>query len=400
MNRFTKGIALLLVLLISLTLFGCDTARDDRRWFSADAYKGAFSDTGYFYLAEGYLYYADFAAGVNISLCPKVGCKHNNDLTCEGWVGSAEEQMFCYGDKLYYLVYDMYGTHLYRRNLDGTGLATVATLCEDYLKELENCYIKFEKKVVSGGYLYYTAQVCSYESVNNELTSKYLYTLLMQLDLKTGKEKTLLKRDNGISLVAAKGSRIRYAVGDSIGEVDISDLSALKEAYKKTMIQMVELDTVTGKEKVLFEKSKYDYFTLESYSGNKLIYLTYESEDDYTGIYRVYDISTGKDAFFYEGAIENLIAGRYSLSKDPHDPKQYVLLDLENGKELPCHSFYDSGCVYRLVSASDEAVILRRYPRPENGVGNITEQVYSYVPVAALEDGLQETDFIDYYIER
>lgn len=392
--------SIFMVLVLCVGLSGCNTARDDRRWFSADAYKGAFSDTGYFYLAEGYLYYADFAAGVNISLCPKVGCKHNNELTCEGWVGSAEEQMFCYGDKLYYLDSDMYGTHLYRRNLDGTGLATVATLCEDYLKELENCHIKFEKKVVSGGYLYYTVEVRAYESVNNELTSKYLYTLLMQLDLKTGKEKTILMRYSGITLVAAKGSRIRYILGDNIGEVDISDLSALKEAYKKTMIQMVELDTVTGKEKVLFEKSKYDFFTLESYSGNKLIYLTYESEDDYTGIYRVYDISTGKDAFFYEGAIENLIAGRYSLSKDPHDPKQYVLLDLENGKELPCHSFYDSGCVYRLVSASDEAVILRRYPRPENGVGKITEQVYSYVPVAALEDGLQKTDFIDYYIER
>lgn len=392
--------SIFMLLVLCVGLFGCNTARDDRSWGSADVYKGAFSDTGYFYLAEGYLYYADFAAGVNISLCPKVGCKHNNELTCEGWVGSAEEQMFCYGDKLYYLVYDMYGTHLYRRNLDGTGLATVATLCEDHLKELENCHIKFEKKVVSGGYLYYTAEVRAYESVNNELTNKYLYTLLMQLDLKTGKEKTILMRYSGITLVAAKGSRIRYILGDNIGEVDISDLSALKEAYKKTMIQMVELDTVTGKEKVLFEKSKYDFFSLVSCSGNKLIYLTYESEDDYTGIYRVYDISTGKDAFFYEGAINNLIAGRYSLSKDPHDPKQYVLLDLENGKELPCHSFYDSGCVYRLVSASDEAVILRRYPRPENGVGNITEQVYSYVPVAALEDGLQETDFIDYYIER
>ena len=369
--------SIFMVLVLCVGLSGCNTARDDRRWFSADAYKGAFSDTGYFYLAEGYLYYADFAAGVNISLCPKVGCKHN-----------------------YYLNFDIYGTHLYRRNLDGTGLATVATLCEDYLEELENCHIKFEKKVVSGGYLYYTAEVRAYESVNNVVTGKYLYTLLMQLDLKTGKEKTLLKRDNGIVLVAAKGSRIRYIVGDSIGEEDISDPEALKEAYKNYFRQVVELDAATGKENTLFEKSKYDFFSLEYYSGSKMIYLTYESEDDHTGIYRVYDISTGKDAFFYEGAINNLIAGRYSLSKDPNDPKRYVLLDLENGKELPCHSFYDSGCVYRLVSASDEAVSLRRYPRPENGVGTITEQVYSYVPVAALEDGLQETDFIDYYIER
>lgn len=399
MRKF-RIMALILAVLLLLGASGCDAWRDNEGWTSADAYKGAFSDTGYYYLAEGFLYYADFATGINISLCPRVGCKHNDELICEGWIGSAEEQMFCYGDKLYYLDSDTYGTHLYRRNLDGTGLATVATLCDDYLKELENCHIQFLKKVVSGGYLYYTAEVRAFESVDNVVTGKYLCTLLMQLDLKTGKEKTLLKRDNGISLVAAKGSRIRYIVGDSIGEEDISDPDALKEAYKNRIKQAVELDVATGKENILFEKSKYDFFSLEYYSGSKMIYLTYESEDDSTGIYRVYDISTGKDAFFYEGAINNLIAGRYSLSKDPNDPKRYVLLDLENGKELPCHSFYDSGCVYRLVSASDEAVILRRYPRPENGVGDITEQVYSYVPVAALEDGLQETDFIDYYIQR
>jgi hypothetical protein len=160
------------------------------------------------------------------------------------------------------------------------------------------------------------------------------------------------------------------------------------------------LDTDTGTETFLFEKTRYDFYSLEVYFEDKLIYLTHEQSNSFTGKYRIYDIVTGKDTFFYEGEINNLIAGRYSLSHPQEDRNQYTLLDLQTGKELPCCNFYENGTHIRLVSTSDKAVILMRNPIPAEGEFRITERAYFYVPIRALADGLQEEDCIDFYVWR
>ena len=185
-----------------------------------------------------------------------------------------------------------------------------------------------------------------------------------------------------------------------IGELDTNDFEAFDNAYKNAKAWLIQLDTENGTETVLFEKTRYDFYALEAYSEDKLIYMTRESPDLFTGIYRVYDIATGKDTFFYEGEINNLIAGRYSLSHPQEDRNQYTLLDLQTGKELPFCNFYENGTHIRLVSASDKALILMRNPIPAGGEFRITERAYFYVPIRALADGLQEEDCIDFYIWR
>ena len=392
---------LIALLIIILCLAGCNQEAKADKWVGADSYDGAFSNTGYFYLAENVLYYADFATGINVCLCPKVGCQHDNEDICEGWLNDVDGQMFYWNGGLYYLARDGYGVHLCRRNEDGTGLSAIATLCEEYLEDEQKRSIRFANKIITGGYLYYTAEIEIIEVIDGVSRPKTERCLLRQLDLKSGQEKTLVETtDQGIALVAAKDGSVRYQLSEMIGEVDTNDYEALDNAYKNAKTWLIQLDTDTGTETFLFEKTRYDFYSLEVYFEDKLIYLTHEQSNSFTGKYRIYDIVTGKDTFFYEGEINNLIAGRYSLSHPQEDRNQYTLLDLQTGKELPFCGFYENGTHIRLVSASDKAVILMRNPIPAEGEFRITERAYFYVPIRALADGLQEEDCIDFYVWR
>jgi hypothetical protein len=193
---------LIALLIIILCLAGCNQEAKADKWVGADSYDGAFSDTGYFYLAENVLYYADFATGINVCLCPKVGCQHDNEDICEGWLDDVDDQMFYWNGGLYYLTGDGYGVHLCRRNADGTGLSAIATLCEEYLEDEQKRSIRFANKIITGGYLYYTAEIEIIEVIDGVSRPKTERCLLRQLDLKSGQEKTLVETtDQGIALV-------------------------------------------------------------------------------------------------------------------------------------------------------------------------------------------------------
>ena len=62
------------------------------------------------------------------------------------------------------------------------------------------------------------------------------------------------------------------------------------------------------------------------------------------------------------------------------------------------HAFYGEGVEtnIKMVNPMGDYVILRRYRRPEPS-SSIGEQIYFFVPISALADGLQEADCTDYY---
>ena len=397
MKKPTRILAALLI--IFLCLAGCNQEANADRWVAPDSYDGVQSKTGYFYLQSGFLYYTDFATGNSVCLCARAGCWHDDEKLCDSWIGSGAE-MFFWEEKLYYLQPSAYGPHLYRRNQDGTGLATVATLCQSYMEEDRNISIQLQEKVVTGGYLYYTAEVQAVVNEDGHSMHKTQYYLLQQVDLKTGKEKTILKDELVFSLVSAKGNRIRYRTGEEVKElvgIDKPDHDTICNAYKNTKTWITELDIGTGKETVLLESNVYNLFSVEIVDDERIIYMSYESDDIYSAIYYSCDLRTGKSEFYYEGDLGNTIDGRYSLYRDSQR-RETLLVDIETKQELPIHAFYGEGVEtnIKMVNPVGDYVILRRYRRPEPS-SSIGEQIYFFVPISALADGLQEADCTDYY---
>ena len=388
----------LLVICLCLCLVGCSDREKEEAWVVPANYDGVQSETGYFYPKEGFLYYTDFSSGISVCLCSRAGCQHDNQDLCDSWIGSHVE-MFFWEDKLYYLKSTAYGPCLYRRDQDGGGLTTVATLCETYLEEENGISIQIGKQAVTGGYLYYTADVQAVRFVGDRSELVTLYSLIQQIDLKSGKEKTILKDELGVNLVAAKGDRIRYRTADKMANLDGADHDAICNAYKNTKTRIIERNVATGEETVLLEKTKYDFFSAEIILDDKIIYMSYESDDANNAYYYSYDLRTKETAFYHKGNLVGAFAGRYCLHWDSQR-KQTILFDFETGQELPIHSFYgdDATAYITVVNPAGDYVILRRYCRPVSGGGSVGEMVYFYVPISALSDGLQEKDCTDYYV--
>ena len=398
MKRRVLAVILTAVLLLSLA--GCNHEAKADKWVGPDSYDGVQSKTGYFYSREGFLYYTDFATGTSVCLCSRAGCLHNDEDLCDSWIGSGAE-MFFWEEKLYYLQTSAYGPQLYRRNQDGTGLATVATLCQAYMEEDRAISIQLQEKVVTGGYLYYAAEVQAVVNEGGHSTHKTQYYLLQQVDLKTGKEKTILKDELSFSLVAAKGNRIRYRTGEEtkgLEGIEQPGHDTICNAYKNTKVWIAEMDTGTGEETVLLESNVYDLFSVEIVDDERIIYMSYESDDPYSAIYYSCDLRTGKSEFYYEGDLVSTIGGRYSLYQDSQR-KETLLVDIETKQELPIHAFYggDTETYIKMVNPVGDYVILRRYCRTASGSSSVGEQVYFFVPISALADGLQEDDCTDYY---
>ena len=142
---------LCLVVLMSLPLFGCGedqgTAQapeasspaweDESSWVLAQTKPCALTDEGFYFASEnGTLCFADTSNGISVCLCSKPGCLHNTEW-CDAIVSSApiSRPMFFWNHHIFYVAEDEFGTHVYRRNADGTAKTVVADLGTRYIEE-------------------------------------------------------------------------------------------------------------------------------------------------------------------------------------------------------------------------------------------------------------------------
>lgn len=394
----------LIMLLLCLHMTGCSqTGTSSGQWKMAQEgyYTGAFSETGYYYSLDGIAYYVDFSTGINICLCPKVGCPHDDEIICEGALRNVVgRDMYYWNNHLYYIRRDGYGQHLYRRNSDGTGEVAVATLCHQFLEEDRETFLNVGRSVLVDGYFYYTVEISRPEMSENVMTSlEYERTVLMQLNVNTGEDRVLLdSMDDGYAakLIAAKGTDVLYTYCRVIEQDEYETTEEYFQIRDKEKVKLMRLDTKTGKSKELFEKTGAEIEATVGVYNGKLYYYQYVSQHELR--YFTYDINTGKEQIFYEGMINNLIAGRYQLSKkDQSDYEVWILQDLQEGKELPCEAFYEGTQIFLVENENDTGIILRHRAVNMSG-GEIREQTWSYVPMDTLADGLQRSDCIDFYV--
>lgn len=396
----------LLALLLCLPLVGCNqAATSSGQWKMAQEgyYTGAFSDTGYYYSLDGIAHYVDFSTGANVCLCPKVGCLHDDEVSCEGALRNISgKDMYYWNDGLYYIRRDDYGQHLYRRNSDGTGEESVATLCKQFLEEDRKAFLHLRRTVLADGFFYYTAEI-SRPALSDSVVTGWDHerTVLMQLNVRTGAEQVLvdsMEEGYAAEVIAARGTEVLYTYGRVIGEDEYETPDEYQQIRDKEKIKLVQMDTKKEKRKELFEKTGAELDTTVGVYNGKLYYYQFISK--YVFRYFTYDLTTGEERKFYEGTINNLIGGRYQLSKkDQLDNEVWILQDLQEGKDLPCEAFYEGNQVFLLENGNDTGIILRHRATNMTG-GVIQEQTWSYIPMDALADGLQRSDCIDFYVYR
>ena len=389
-----------LSVILCLSLLGCGkqpTISGD--WVPAAQQKGCFSDTGYYFLsAEGLLHYTDLSSGTTVSLCPKVGCSHEDPETCEGHIGGSGRNMYFWNDGLYYLGNDVYGTHLYRRNADGTALSKVLTLCEDYMEELGQVNVVIQFSVAVDGLLYYEAELSSFADSGSELAAEDVASVIRRIDLRAGKEETLLEdKESNLQLLCARTDGFLYS---SAKQLHLKDYPTQEDYFAesgKQACRFYQWSAETNQSTLLFEKTVSEGSPHQNQlGGNKILCSNSAFENDVlTYTYYTYDLSTGEYIQMYHGLIDILIAGRYRYSRASMGQRsEWVLEDLESGKQLPCVQFYDGNCFIRLQCVSAKGTVLTRASK-DGG-----ERIYFYIPTEALADGLQLEDCLDFYTEN
>lgn len=161
------------------------------------------TEEGFYHIMNACLCYTDFATGYTVFLCSKPGCLHGeaksgrDRMKCDAFVtGGGVTMMFCYGDCLYYVTDEVeYGYELHARNLDGTGLRDITTLCGALLAP--DAGVQIGSWVLAYDDLYYTVNVDRVIEVEeNSFTSEHSMKVLARYDLSSGKEEILLCVDD------------------------------------------------------------------------------------------------------------------------------------------------------------------------------------------------------------
>lgn len=399
MKCIPRALLAILIVVLLLPLAACGEKTDSPgAWIPANQQKGCFSDTGYYFISGGLLHYADLSNGTTVNLCPKVGCQHDDADTCDGHLGGSGNNMFFWNKGLYYIDQDVYGSHLYRRNADGTALSRVMTLCEDYMEELGQINVVIQRVAAVDGMLYYEASLSTFSSSGSEQSAEDVASVIRRIDLRTGKEETLLEdNENSLQLLCARADGFLYS---SVKQLHLEDYNSQEDYFaesQKQLCRFYQWNKEDQKSTLLFEKPVSECAPHQNQiGGNKILCATSTYENDVlTYTYYIYDLSTGNYTQMYHGLIDILIAGRYRYSRVSMEQRnQWVLEDLESGKQLPCVQFYDGNCNIRLQCTSAKGTVLIRQSKA--GV----ERIYFYIPTEALADGLQLEDCLDFYTEN
>ena len=346
---------------------------------------GVFSESGYYYAEyPSILKYTDLSNGTTVYLCQKVGCNHTDPELCEAYIGSeGEKKLFFWNDGVYYQVNDQHGTQLCRRNADGTGLSVVATLCKDYMEEDKEIDCKFQDGIILDGKLYYyTAVYAIVETEPSIFTSENIFDLINCVDLRTGKEETLVKKDGGRLHLAGIQDGVLY-----YEETDMGDTSA--ENYTDTMgelpSRLKRYNLSTGETDTVFEKKLDDFRGLEAIIGSKVYYLDTTAEGK---VYRCYDMKDGADTQIATGHV-TILNERYLLRRSQNKDWDWELVDMQKEKTLPCFFF---GQRLSVMNMSDQGAV---FDLKEYVDGKHTgKHTYFYASFQSLADGIQEEDCV------
>ena len=384
MRVIFRMLAVVLCACLLLCLFGCRKPDADAGWMSRTDTYGSMSDTGYYYTDKSkFLYYVDFQSNVNVSLCQKVGCTHDDADTCEAYLGT--ERVLLWSDHLYYLANDTYGTHLYRRDATGQNLTTIGTLCEDIMREEQDISINIADTLIASGYLYYYAMVNKMERTENGVNSVSYKDVIRRIDLASGKETSVVESgDSRLELIGIRGQELLYSsilLPEGVTEENASELLA------NTTTKLILRNVDTGEERLLFEKHRSQYQGLSAFIDGKIYYLYYNGSEKYNA---VYDVDSGAQTELPSGFL-SVINSRYILLRDKDF--HYTLLDMQKNQEIPVAV---ENAYLSIYCASNQGVIFKYSDRKAmDGQKRLSR--YAYVASDALADGLQKSDLIVFY---
>ena len=378
-------VVLLLALPVSL-LAGCGEEKpSDQQAAPRTMMNSVFTDEGYYYEDNGRLHFFDFTSGQTVCLCSRAGCKHEDTL-CDAFV-SGPVSFFVWEDKLYYVCGDMSGEtsgmKLYRRDLDGTGLYEVGTLCEEFIKE---------KKVITPNYfaaangkLYYGAEIENRPGPGEVAFENLDRSVIRSMDLKTGKEETLAEhKEARLIMWAISGEKLLYEEQHIPRNYKDPDF---KEQVQASSTFLRQYDLTSGENKLLMEKKIKDGLSYKWIKGSKLYYNR-----------SIYDLRTGEETLLTDEEGLTFINEKYALRYErdeerPGEGWQYIY-DLQQKKDLPMEM---DGGISIPAKTEDKMVIRVRRSVPGSTTGS--SNTYCYVPVEALADGLQESDCKEIYTQ-
>ena len=364
-------------------------------WVWASNDNGAFSDVGYYYLtSEGFLYFLDTENALSVCLCSKVGCLHDKEEDpfkreeCEAklsGIGSITP-VFYWDGGLFYVEADAYGTHLYRRNADGSGMTKVSTLGSQYTKEQKS--VELFSFAIADGCLYYDAEVDSV--VQDETGAGVVQRELCyigRVNLQTGKDETLFSDANNYLMLCAAASDAALILSKGQPDLPVDD-PGYAEALLNESAELLFWNGTVGEPVEVFQKTIRQCANITLVADGYVFYKGSTKESIAT--YR-YDLRTGAEEKISDSAIRH-INGRYALRMD--NAGIWKVYDLQ-AKAFLTNDFSEDSLAIGTVS--EDGFILLRGIREGN---SIKERIYCYVTLMALEDGLQEADLMPFYTRQ
>lgn len=396
--------ALLLTLLFCMGLTACGEERPEgggdngQTWVGANENAGAFSDQGYYYLPtnqQSNLSYLDISTGLTTVLCSKAGCQHNSEEVCEAFVIPSsvfgEGGMCFWNDSLYYLSLTGYGIDLVRRNATGTDMAVIGTLGDKYIADQKSVQTKVFAQVAHFWYYYAEVDGSVWNENAQQYESKQVLSYISRIDLRTGKEEILIEETDTLNFYAAKNDAVLFSTLKR-PDADILDRDAYREQLAECPVVLKRWDAQTGQVTTLLEKAHSEFTGLQGVFDGKLYY--YGTVDFKTNLY-IYDLETGEDALLADRESMWFWSGGYAYCRDQETNGDWYILELKSGKKLP--NEIETGSI-RFTSGSDHGCILALTVQP--GDGSPKEHRMCYVSYAALADGLQEADLMNFYTWR
>ena len=393
MKAFAKMVSILLALLMVLSLCSCAKKEEaSNEWVGmSGASEGAISDTGYYYLNQGLLYYVDFQNGVNVCLCSKAGCSHDGS-GCEAEIplnSGVLSTMFYWNGGIYFTGLDYYGCNLYRRNADGTGQSKVATLCEQYMKEDPEIEVEAFFFTVAGNYVYYHAEIQVVVRVENVNTAQTKLRALLRLDLRTGKEEVVVEceeENKRIEPIAFCNDSAIYTI------TSYPDVEYGAENYdallRQCPVQILQWSAETGESKVMVEKTIKEI----GYSGIFYQEGKYYCTPD-NNMYSI-DLETGELTLVAENGSMFALSADYGFWYD-YETEKDQLKNLNTGEVLP--NEFEEEYLLNFKCFSDDMLILTYQDAKASGTVDV---FYAFVKLESLADGLQKEDVTEFHAHQ
>ena len=345
----------------------------------------AATEDGVFFLNNSCLCFLDTKTGCSVYLCSKVGCDHGerNETDCDAFIPGMTMMMFFHDGRIYYDIYDEYGTHLYARNADGTGLQEIATLCAGHITK--DTSVSIREFSLADNYLYYSVVVEGVtELEDGSFYSEPIYEALMRFDLRSGKEEELFRtEDETVTILGTTDDMVliimRHLVTiEETQRPDYKDYITQFPAYLRLwsgetggVSQLSELDRdLSGRFSGFFNGKAYFL------SSDKTSFSSYDLA---SGTFGKADLPEDVTRIWNERYGAVMLDGYYDLVSGEYFANDYGTMTLPSGID-------DFGASLTIVDTG--LVWCEFYSKDSKGVYD----QYAYVPFERLADGMQLSD--------